>query len=409
MSVEAAVPRLREQPLLRGLVAAELTSMTGTQLSAVAIPWFVLEATGSASDMGMVMGAQWVGIAVIGVVGSHWAGRFGPRRTMLAADLLCASLLALVPLLHRYDCLPLPLVMAVMFVVGGCTAPYLTSQQLVLDSFGGDEALLSRANAALQAATRLAMLVGPAVAGVLVSAVRAPGVLLLDSASFALSAVIVWRCLPADAAEQPGGRRPPALAAGVRALFKDRLLGAWSLGLALAETAWQALFALMPLLALTRYHDAPSVAGVLLAAFGGGAILGTFLLYPALRVTSAQRLVVAGRVALGLAFAALLAPLNLGQLIGCLAVVGLLNGLTGAPIVSVRLTRVPAATRSETLTVATAVALSGGALGWVLAGATGQAAGTDTALAATVAVQTAATLLFVFGACPARAVTASEG
>ncbi|QCX80847.1 putative multidrug-efflux transporter [Streptomyces sp. YIM 121038] len=408
MSVEAAVPQLRGQPALRGLVAAELTSMTGTQLSAVAIPWFVLEATGSAGDMGLVMGAQWVGIAVLGVVGSNWAGRFGPRRTMLAADLLCASLLALVPLLHRYDCLPLPLVMAVMFVVGGCTAPYLTSQQLILDSFGRDEALLSRANAALQAATRLAMLVGPAAAGVLVSAVRAPGVLLLDSASFALSAVIVWRCLPADAAERPGRRRP-ALAEGVRALFRDRLLGAWSLGLALAETAWQALFALLPLLALARHHDAPSVAGVLLAAFGGGAILGTLLLHPALRVTSAQRLAVAGRVALGLAFAVLLAPLTLGQLIGCLAVVGLLNGLSAAPIVSVRLTRVPAATRSETLTVATAAALSGGALGWVLAGATAQAAGVTTALAATVAVQTAATLLFVFGAYPARAVTASEG
>ncbi|MEW2523779.1 MFS transporter [Streptomyces sp. NPDC047071] len=408
MSVEAAVPRLRGQPALRGLVAAELTSMTGTQLSAVAIPWFVLEATGSAGDMGLVMGAQWVGIAVLGVGGSHWAGRFGPRRTMLAADLLCASLLALVPLLHRYDCLPLPLVMAVMFVVGGCTAPYLTSQQLILDAFGGDEALLSRANAALQAATRLAMLVGPAAAGVLVSAVRAPGVLLLDSASFALSAVIVWRCLPADAAERRGRRRP-ALAEGVRALFRDRLLGAWSLGLALAETAWQALFALLPLLALARYHDAPSVAGVLLAAFGGGAILGTLLLHPALRVTSAQRLAVAGRVALGPAFATLLAPLTLGQLIGCLAVVGLLNGLSAAPIVSVRLTRVPAATRSETLTVATAAALSGGALGWVLAGATAQAAGVTTALAATVAVQTAATLLFVFGAYPARAVTASEG
>jgi MFS family permease len=389
-------------------VAAELTSMTGTQLSAVAIPWFVLGSTGSAGDMGLVMGAQWVGIAVIGVVGSHWAGRFGPRRTMLAADLLCAPLLALVPLLHRYHCLPLTLVMAVMFVVGGCTAPYLTSQQLVLESLGGDEVLLSRANAALQTATRLATLVGPAVSGVLVSTVRAPGVLLLDSASFALSAAIVWRCLPAHTAAEPGRRRP-ALTAGVRALFTDRLLGAWSLGLALAETAWQALFALMPLMALVRYHDAPSVAGVLLAAFGGGAILGTLLLHPALRVTSAQHLAVAGRVALGAAFATLLAPLNLSQLIGFLAIVGLLNGLSGAPIVSVRLTRVPAATRSETLTVATAVALSGGALGWVLAGVTAQATGAGTALAATVAVQTAATLLFVFGAYPARAVTASEG
>jgi predicted MFS family arabinose efflux permease len=408
MTVSAPAPRLRGHPALRGLVASELVSMTGIQLSAVAIPWFVLRSTGSAGDMGLVMCAEWAGIMVTGVAGAGWADRFGPRRTMLGADLLCAPLLALVPLLHWAHFLPLPLLMAVMFIVGGCTAPYLTSQQLILSSLGGDDRLLSRANAALQSATRLATLIGPATAGVLVSTVGAPAVLLLNSATFALSAGIVWRCLPADTARRPRNRRP-ALRAGVRVLFTDRLLGAWSLGLALSETAWQALFALLPVLALVRYHGDPSVVGVLVAAFGGGAIAGTLLLSPALRVTSARRLAVAGRVALGAAFAVLLVPLSLGQLIGCLAVVGLLNGLSSAPLVSVRLTRIPVATQSETLTVATAAALSGGALGWALTGAITQAAGEGTALAAAVAVQGAATILFVVGAFPARAVTATEG
>ncbi|MFF5860412.1 hypothetical protein ACFY8B_33205 [Streptomyces sp. NPDC012751] len=104
------------------------------------------------------------------------------------------------PVLPRYHYLPIGLVRAVMFVVGGCTAPHLTSQQLVLDSLGGDEDPLSRASAVLQAAPRLATLVGPDVAGVLVSMMRASGVLFLDSASFVLSAVIVWRRLPTDAA-----------------------------------------------------------------------------------------------------------------------------------------------------------------------------------------------------------------
>lgn len=158
------------------------------------------------------MGARWVGIAVAGVVGVGWADRFGPRRTMLTARLRCAPPLTLMPVLHRYHYLPIGLVRAVMFVVGGCTAPHLTSQQLVLDSLGGDEDQLSRASAVLQAATRLATLVGPDVAGVLVSMMRASGVLFLDSASFVLSAVIVWRRLPTDAAVGAARRRPPECA-----------------------------------------------------------------------------------------------------------------------------------------------------------------------------------------------------
>lgn len=407
MTVEAVAGlRLYRHPALRGLVAAELTSMIGTQLSAVAIPWFVLRTTGSARDMGLVMAAQWAGIAVVGLVGAGWAGRLGPRRTMLAADLLCAPLMALVPVLHWYHALDLVVVMVVMFVVGGCTGPYLASQQAMLTDLAVDEALLSRANAALQGATRLATLAGPAAAGILIATLQAPGTLLLDSASFALSAVIVWRYLP-PAATAGVGRRP-ALRAGVRVLFTDRLLGAWSFALVLAETAWQALFALLPVMALVRYHGSPAVAGTLIATFGGGAMAGTLLLGPALRKTSPRRLAVAGRIALGVAFTALLMPLSLLAMIVCLAVVGLLNGLSSAPVASVRLLRIPALTRSETLTVATAMALSGGTVGWVMAGAIAQSTGLATALAVTVAVQATAAALFVFGAIPARATT-SEG
>ncbi|MFY0577876.1 MFS transporter [Cystobacter fuscus] len=165
---------------------------------------------------------------------------------------------------------------------------------------GEDEALLSRATATLQTATRLSVLIGPLLSGVLITALGAPVVLMLDAASFVASAVLLRLYLPrTESGTEPvkAGRR--SVGAGARILLSDRLVGSWSLGLVIGEMVWQALFALLPVIALTQQHGSPMVAGVLLAMFGGGAVAGTLLVGLLLRRVPALTLAVAGRVALG--------------------------------------------------------------------------------------------------------------
>jgi len=85
---------------LTALFVAEVVSTTGSEMAAVALPWFVLVTTGSPARMGLVMAAEFVGMAVFGVPSGHVATALGPRRTMLASDLLRAPLVALIPALH---------------------------------------------------------------------------------------------------------------------------------------------------------------------------------------------------------------------------------------------------------------------------------------------------------------------
>jgi len=388
--------RITRQRTLRVLLIAELTSMLGTQLSAVAMPWLVLELTGSSRDMGLVMASQLAAVAVFGVFGASVVGRVGPRRVMLVGDTVRGPLVALLPLLHYLGWLNIGVFIAVMFAVGAFFAPYLASQQAILPAVvGEDEALLSRATATLQTATRLSVLLGPLLSGVLIAALGAPVVLLLDAASFAVSAVLLRLCLPRTATIKTGRR---SLGAGARTLLADRLVGSWSLGLVLGEMAWQALFSLLPVIALTQQHGSSMVAGVLLAMFGGGALAGTLLVGLLLRHVPARSLAVAGRVALGLAFAILLLPLSVTALAGCLLLVGLLNGVSSAPIAAVRALRIPPAHRTESLTVATALALAAGALGWAVAGTAAQRAGLPTIFGVLVVLQVLAAALFVFGA-----------
>ncbi|WP_369386581.1 MFS transporter [Streptomyces sp. CG1] len=391
-------PGIRQHRTLRVLLVAETISMLGTQLSAVAMPWLVLQLTGSAGDMGLVMAAQLAAIAVFGFFGASWTGRLGPRTVMLVGDTVRGPLVALLPLLYFLDCLNTATFVVVMFAIGAFYAPYAASQQAILPGVvGEDERLLGRANAALQSATRLSVLLGPVLGGVLISLFGAPTVLIVDAVSFACSAVLLRLCLPQTPTTGKGtGRRSPA--AGFRLLMRDRLLGSWSVALALGEMAWQALFALLPVIAVSREHGSSVVAGALLTAFGGGALAGTLLAGRLLRRVPARTLALTGRVALGAGFLALPLPFGVPGLFCLLVCVGFLNGVSSAPVATVRVLRIPEAQRPEALTVATALALIGGTAGWVLSGTLAQKAGLTTAFWGLAVLQLTAAVLFVFGA-----------
>ncbi|MFF5860420.1 MFS transporter [Streptomyces sp. NPDC012751] len=410
--------RLSDHPVLRVVLAAEAVSILGTQLSAVATPWLVLTLTGSARTVGLVTAAQFAAVTVSGLFGASWVTRLGPRRVMLYGDALCAVLIALLPALHALGWLSVGVFAAVMFLVGLTFAPYMASQQsLLLDLVGTDESLLSRANAAFQAATRLSMLLGPLLAGLLIATLTAPQVLLLDALSFAVSALLLYRRLPpatgtdsrGEQATGTGGHADrPSLRGGLRALRSDRLATRWTLGLALNEAAWQAMFAMIPLVALIRADASPVVAGALLGSYGGGTLLGTLAVGRLLRRVPPRTLAVSGRVALAAVFLALPLPLGVGAMACCLVLVGLLNGVSSAPVTAVRALRLPEHSRTEGLTVATGLTLAGGTAGWALAGFAAQSAGLGTTFLGLGILQAGAAGLFVSGALGTRAGTARD-
>jgi Arabinose efflux permease len=353
------------------------------------------------------MAAQMVAVVVFGVMGAALAGRLGPRRVMLISDTARGPLVALVPVLHHWGLLPMPLFMAILFAVGAFFAPYVASQQAVLPALvGDDETMLSTANARLQGATRLTILLGPPLAGLLIAGLGAPVVLFLDAVSYLAAALLVRWGLPGHLVtrRQPDRGR---LRDSLRVLVKNRMLTFWSLAQALGEMGWQAMFALIPVFALLRYDGSSALAGTLLGAFGGGALAGTLLVKPALRRVSSMRLAVVGRVGQGLLFLALLLPLNALGLAAFLCAVGLLNGISNAPMIAVRTTLIPERLRSMTLTVIAAFALSGGSLGLAVSGTAVESLGLSRTFTVLVVLQACGTLLFLLGLTAAPRTTRS--
>ena len=182
---------------MTALLDAEVLSTTGSQMTWLALPWFVLIATGSAKQMTLVIAAEAAGYALFGIPSGTLLERLGAQRTMRLCDAVRAPLMLLVPVLHWSGDLSLPLLLVLTFLIGVTSTPYGAAQRVVVaEILDEDEASVERANALLQGATRTTLLCGPVLAGILIAAVGAPIVLVVDAATYVVSFALVTLFVP---------------------------------------------------------------------------------------------------------------------------------------------------------------------------------------------------------------------
>jgi MFS family permease len=383
---------LRHRPL-RALLAAEVISTTGTQMTWLALPWFVLVTTGSPQRMTVVMAAELLGFAAAGLPSGPLVQRLGARRTMLVTDALRAPLMLLVFGLHWAGHLTYTALVALALLLGLLGAPFFTAQRVIVpELLGEDERTVSRANALFQGAIRTTLLLGPPLAGVLIGVAGAATVLVIDAVTYAASFLLLALFVPATKraarTEEAGG-----ILSGIRFLARERLLRVWMPLFLAGDAAWAAFFAAVPVLVVEQFGANAKVAGILFAAFGAGALIGNFLSFRYL----AERIDGLRLVALSVPFQAAplwLLPLDVGPAVLFAAVLasGIANGVCNPSIHTIMMLRVPAGLRSNTTAAMSTLWGLGQPVGLVLAGPVLAAFGAQPVLVGFAAVQTVAML-----------------
>ena len=208
---------LRNRSVL-ALLAAEVVSTTGAQMTWIALPWFVLTTSGSATRMSVVIAAEALGLALLGLFGFRLLNRVGARRTMMICDAARAPLMLVIPVLHWADALSFGVLVGVAFAIGALTAPHFSAQRIIVpELLGEDERVVSQASALFQGAQRITLLLGPPVAGVLIGFIGAPTVLAIDAATYVVAVALVALFVPATKPKPVGagggGPRPARRAA----------------------------------------------------------------------------------------------------------------------------------------------------------------------------------------------------
>jgi MFS family permease len=357
---------LRQRPIF-ALVAAQVTSSLGSQMTFLALPWFVLQTTGSPTRMGIVLAAELAPIAVLGIPSGTVIGRYGARRTMIVSDLARAPLIASIPILHALGWLSFPLLLVLVALVGVFIAPYFASQRLILPELvGDDEATVAQANAVIEGAQRATSLLGPALAGLLIASFSAPFVLYFDAATFLISFVLlvlfVPRRPPLAAGEEAGG-----VLAGIRFLLRDRLLRVLGATALIANGLGQMLGAGLTVLAYEEYSSS-RVAGALFAAFGAGAVLGSVVAVRVVGRFDPLRLGAVAFVALTVPIFALAVELPVPAVMVACAASSFFGPLVNAPLIGVITMRTPEPLRAKVMTAVLTIAMLAGPVGMVVAG-----------------------------------------
>ena len=381
---------LRNTPL-RALLAAEIVSTTGSQMTWLALPWFVLTTTGSPSQMTLVMIAELVGLTVAGLPSGAVLQRLGARRLMLTADAIRAPLMLLVPLLYWTGNLSLGVLVALSFALGTFGAPYFAAQRVIVpELLGEDESTVAQANALTQAAQRTTMLLGAPLAGVLIGLIGPAQVLVIDAATYVVSFLLVLVFVPSRPAS-PAAEESRGLLAGLRFLFHEPLLRVWGPLFILGDAAWQVFFAAVPVLTIERFDARATIAGILFASFGAGALVGNFLSFRFLT----DRWDGLKLVAITVPFQALplwLVGLDVSALViaGAIFASGIANGACNPTIHTTFTLRMPPAIRAKAMTASATLWAFGMPLGLFIAGPALTAFGAQPVLIAFAAVQTLA-------------------
>ncbi|MEV0493751.1 MFS transporter [Streptomyces atratus] len=279
----------------RRVIAAEFISSVGTQMTTLALPWFVLMTSGSPARMGLVFVIQILPVPLLAMPAGLLVARWGARRVTIAGDIANTVLLAAVPTLYFAGMLPFWALLVIVALVGCVASAYLSAQRMLLtEAIGSDEGTVTAGNALFETATSTARLVGPAIAGFLIAQFGALTVLWVDAASFAVSAALLTGLPRREAAPEPLSAN--RMAEGVRYLFRDPLLRTMSLAALGYGTLMPVVLLALPVMARSRYDANPHVAGLLLAAWGGGTALGTVVVARLARRISPTRFAAYGGV-----------------------------------------------------------------------------------------------------------------
>ncbi len=365
----------KPQPVNRAplyvLYLANIISVSGNVMALIAVPWFVLQTTGSASKTGLTAVVTALPAVLAGFFGGVIVDRIGYKRTSIIADLMSGIAVAIVPLLHATVGLEFWQLLVLVFLGNLLDAPGTTARAALTPDLAEQAGFsLERASAFNDAISRSTRLIGAPLAGVLIALIGASNVLWVDAATFLVSAILIGLMVPRPAA-MPPSETPKhyfaQLMEGVRFIQNDRLIMVIMATAMITNLLDSAMGSVLMPVYVDRVFGNPAVLGFMSGIFGGAAFLSAFILgtrgFPkARRLTFIFAFIF---VALRFWFMALLPGLPI-LLIGY-AFVGLAAGVINPLLGVIEFERIPANMRARVFGVITA----GVFLGMPLGGASG--------------------------------------
>ena len=276
-------------PVFRALWLANLVSATGTIVQGVGAAWLMTTLAGTPDLVALVQTATYLPILLLALLAGTLADLWDRRRVLLLAQFWMVSISAGLAWLSGLNLVTPATLLLFTFLIGIGTALTGPAWQASVREIvpRGELAAAVTLNAI---AMNFARAVGPAVGGAVVAAAGAGAAFYLNAAcTLVLAGALLWwpHDVPSD--DLPRERLGSAIVTGLRYVTEvSGLRAILARGLVFGLAASAAL-ALLPLVARDRLAGGPLVYGLLLGAFGLGALAGAFAVHRLRRRYGAER------------------------------------------------------------------------------------------------------------------------
>ena len=356
----ALIQPLRQRDF-RLVFGGESISLLGDQFHFVALAWLTLQLTGSGVALGTVLMTTAIPRALFMLVGGAMSDRISPRSLMLVSNALRTVVVAIIAALVLSGHAQLWQLYVLALIFGTVDAFFHPALNTIVPMLVS-ERLLSPANALVQIMQQLSGLIGPAIAGIVVAAMSTGPAFAFDAASFGVATLTMWlvrggrRAAPSatnDAANQrPSGGVLANIGAGVGYAWSDPAIRSLVLLIAAFNFAFTGpLLVGLPYLADTRFQGGAAAFGIIISAYGAGALSGAVLAgslrhVPRLGLIT---LLTASAMGIGLAFLGNVPSVILAVI--AMAAIGLGAGFINVRIVAWLQTRTPEAMRGRVMSL----------------------------------------------------------
>lgn len=368
---------LRRSGDFRALVAGQVVSVLGSQMTAVAVFYQVYKLTGSSLDVGLVSLATLGPLLAGSLLGGTVVDAFDRRRLLVAVSVVMAAVSAGLALNASSGPLLWPL-FVLPALAGGLGTFQDSAMNTVVPNLVRRSEVLA-ANATFQAIFQLGLVVGPAFAGLVLAGIGIRFVYWIDAATFAaatLAALAISPQPPAGGGQRPGLR---SLLEGFQFLRGQQAIqGAFLIDL--GATVFGLPRALFPALAANVFGGGATTLGLLYAAPGAGALAGALTTGWVGKVHGQGRAVTVAVVVWGLAIVGFGLTHHLPIALALLVVAGWADVISAVFRSTIVQLAVPDARRGRLTGLQISVVTGGPCLGDLEAGAVASAFGDTTSI-----------------------------
>jgi MFS family permease len=267
--------QLRDPSFAR-LFAARFVSSFGTAMAPVAMAFGVLELTGSASQVGLVIATQTAATVATVLFGGALADRWSRKRVWVGSDLLAATSQTAMAFLFLSGNAPVWGLCGLM-AVNGLAFAFLGPASVGMIPQVVERPKLQSANALLSLASSGAIGLGGACAGVLVAVFGAGWAIAVDALTFAISAALLVGVRPRPQEHAGGASLLHQLREGWREFTSHRWLWAIVVQFSLLMAAWGGGFFVIGPVVAERALGGAAAWGWVTGAMGVGLVAGGIL------------------------------------------------------------------------------------------------------------------------------------